>query len=174
MIRFKGAAVSVVAVALVLAGAVSIASSRGPTPLDLAISKDKNGPFASNVQDPDPADGNPQLKTQRVRDGKTKKFFIRLKNPSNSDDGVYIEAETGGMDYDVKYRLDGSNVTTAIASPDCDQFVLDGGEKIVFTMKIKPTGAEPGDQAFFSMSTVDALCNNIADRVYGKVKVTAP
>ncbi len=173
MTRSKGAAVLIVAIALVFAGAVSIASSRGG-PLDLGISKDKDGPFAKRIQDPDPADGNTQLKTQNVKDGESVKFFIRLKNPSVSDDGVYIEADTGGMDYDVKYTLDGQNVTNDIASPDCDQFLLDGGEKVIFTMKIKPTGADPGDQAFFSMSTVESLCDDIADRVYGKVKVTAP
>ncbi len=162
---------SAVGVLGVLVAGVQIAGSHGPTPLDLGISNKQGGPFVSNVQDPDGQNNNPQVKKQKVKANRSAKFFVRLKNPGSSDDGTYLTADSGGMKYDIKYTLDGQPLTDAITEPGCDQFILGGGEDLVITMRIKPTGAGPGSRDVFSMRTVDSSCENIEDRVFAEVKV---
>ncbi|MEJ7876863.1 MAG: hypothetical protein WKF62_09385 [Solirubrobacterales bacterium] len=150
---------------------VEIAGSKAAESFDLGIGKQKDGPFKSSGQDSDPPDSNPQQARRTVEVGTVGKFWVRLKNRTSNDDGVYIKAEGTDFDYQVTYSLNGEDVTGDIAGPGCDQFIVNGNEKLIFKMRVIPTGADPGDVDFFGVKTVKSSCNNPTDAVYARVKV---
>lgn len=148
-----------------------LAASRDADSFNLGIGKEKGGPFKSSAIDSDLPDGNPQQMRRTVEVGTVGKFWVRLKNRTTNDDGVYITADGTDFDYQVTYSLDGDDVTSEVVSPDCTQFILGPKESAVFKMRAIPTGADPGDVAFFGMSTVEPSCDEPTDAVYARVKV---
>ncbi len=161
---------AVAAAAILSLAIVAPAVSREADSFDLGISKRSSGPFLTGAQDSDPASANPQVVKRDVSDGTSGIFYFRLKNLTANDDGTYLRAPVTTVDYQVTYKLNGVDVTPEIAG--CNQIILLGGEKVVYRMKVVPSGADPGDKKTFGVKTVESSCTDPTDAAYAKVTVT--
>jgi hypothetical protein len=160
------------AVSAAALGAVGVTQAIAAYPNDFAIAKDKSGPYKSKGADADPPADNPQKQTQKVKPHRSATFFVRMQNSHDTMLGTHFTGDPTTAAFKVTYLMDGVDITSQVTGGNCLFIEVPAHGKVLVTMKIKATGAGPGDSDYFGAAATGSLCDNPNDIVYAKVKVT--
>ena len=146
-----------VSIGAVVATGLALVSAHGPEgaqargiDIDLAVAKEKSGPFRSAGEFTGAPPANPQLVQGRIEPGEARAFWVRIKNSSSTAaPTVYLLGDDDAGGFDVTYKASGEDVTDDITS--CQTFATFMGQKSLYKMRIENTGATPGSSADFSI-----------------------